>query len=145
MQKCSLLKKMQRMDNFTNQPEPISQQEAKELIKYLTQEEPVDLDSGLYARYVSTLSRLWLTTGQLDVAATIFAAVTNQAHQLNKSIDWITSELGFEIVAFQEKGRRKELIIHRLKEDTGSDDALDLFNERLVRFGSYDRTRDPYS
>lgn len=136
---------MQRMDNFTNQLKPISQQEAQELIKHLTQEEPVDLDSGLYTRCATTLSRLWLTTGQLDVAATIFAAVANQAHQLNKSVDWLTSELGFEIGAFQQKGRRKELIIHQLKEDTGSDDALDLFNERLVRFGSYDRTRDPYS
>ncbi|ADB42742.1 hypothetical protein [Spirosoma linguale] len=138
-------KKMQRMDNFTNQPKPLSQQEAKELIKHLSQEEPADLDSGLYTRCARTVSRLWLTTGQLDVAATIFAAVANQAHQLNKSIDWITSELGFEIIAFQEKGRRQELILYRLKEDTASDDALDLFNERLVRFGSCDHTRDLYS
>ncbi|GAB2562306.1 hypothetical protein GCM10027085_62600 [Spirosoma aerophilum] len=131
------------MDNFTNQRKSITLQEAKELIKHLTQKELADLNDGQYTRCASTLGRLWLTTGQLDVAASIFTAVANQANQLNKSVDWINSELGFEIVASLNYGSRLDLIQQRLREDMGSDEALDLYNQRLVRFDSYDPPKYP--
>ncbi|WP_138994284.1 hypothetical protein [Larkinella sp. C7] len=125
------------MNRTKDKPRPINQEEAKLIIKQLVNDHPVDLNYRCFTRYATTLGRLWITVGNLDVAASIFIEIVNQATELDKSMEWINSELGFELVATQQKDRRREMIQQRLKEGNGSDAALDLYNERLARFSGY--------
>ncbi|RCR67003.1 hypothetical protein [Larkinella punicea] len=132
------------MNNSNHNPKLINQKEAKRLIEQLAFEKPVDSEHRCFTRYAFILSRLWIKVGDLDLAASIFMAVVNQANKLDKSFDWINNELGFELVAAEQKGRRGALLQQRLWEDAGSDEALDLFNERLERFNNFGPNSLPF-
>ncbi len=125
------------MNNSDYKPKLINQEEAKRIIEQLAFENPVDSEHKCFIRYAFILSRLWIKVGDFDLAASIFKAIVNQANKLDKSFDWINNELGFELVAAEHKGGRGSLLQQRLWEDAGSDEALDLFNERLERFNNF--------
>ena len=63
----------------------------------------------------------------------LFQGYTGQANQLDRSGEWVNTELKFETHA-EEVSDRPLLLGLAVEWQGGGDEALDLYNERLNRF-----------
>lgn len=93
----------------------------------------VELQAGdmTYTHYMDAVIRLQAVTNDVDRTKAIFAAVISQASQLGKPSEWVEWEVSFEAHAI---GERPRWLLVDLAAQGGSDDSLDLHNERLNRF-----------
>ena len=90
---------------------------------------------------MSTVIRLQATTKDVDRTKAIFAAVISQASQLGKPSVGVERELRFEA---QATGERARWLLVDVVAQNASDDSLDCYNERLIRFSSpVGRTKRP--
>ena len=88
-----------------------------------------------YADYVRSIAGLQQATGDASRTQYIVAAVIKQAGELGKNSVWVAQELRFEALA-QSVSHRAVLLLLDLEDANAVDDAaLDLYNERVKRFG----------
>ncbi|WP_338875709.1 hypothetical protein WBJ53_08790 [Spirosoma sp. SC4-14] len=86
-----------------------------------------------YSVFAKSIKDVQAVTVDLNHTAQVLSTVLNQGWQLNKSVEWINQELLFEAHAAY-FGDRLRVMLFALKRQRGSDEALDLYNERLRRF-----------
>jgi hypothetical protein len=86
-----------------------------------------------YADYLSTIVGLNLVTGDSVRTSQIMTAVIDQAKRHGYSSDWVQTEVRFEAQA-EAIGNRGSWLVLQLRNSTGKDQDLDLYNLRASRF-----------
>ncbi|WP_461130486.1 hypothetical protein [Spirosoma aerophilum] len=123
-------------DIVRENPSIMTKEEAKQIILLLAFEKQSKEYSSVemaYGRYIRMLIHMISSTSDLDVSAGLFAAVINQAQELNKTAEWIEQELFVEANA-SARANRLAYIHQLLTLSDGSDRHLDLYNARVSRF-----------
>jgi|GEM_PF-5899135 len=116
-------------------PKTISISEARYIIRKLLTKSSQILpfpQQGNYLPFMKAIKDVQAATLDLNQAAQVLSSVLNQGWLLNKSVEWINQELLFEAHAAY-FGDRLRVMRFALKHQRGSDEALDLYNERLLR------------
>jgi len=85
-------------------------------------------------RFVLDYDNLLEATRSHPQALFIFEVLLNEARQKTSLLAWLSGELRFELYALYDGNRSQSArsILNRLSEV--SDEALDLYNERMARF-----------
>ena len=102
------------------------------LLAYHWTKVEIQVGDMTYTTYMDAVTRLQAATKDLDRTMALLAAIVNQASQLGKSPEWVERELYFETQVTSEQ--RAEWLLVDIAAQSGSDDSLDRYNERLSRF-----------
>lgn len=89
--------------------------------------------SLVHQDFVATLTRLLIATGSTDRTTHIVSEVIKQAIQLERSSEWVQTELTFEAFAEVVGDQQMALAIDSQSQGAGSEAPLDLSNDRFNR------------